>query len=197
MAVLYSELKISEAKHLPNAKRENVVRKAGDNYMIKIVEISNKLIDKADKLVSKVFPFRSLSERLTLWAFKHQKNKLVKRIINFFGVSSLSNFWVAIDEDENVYGTIGIYTYSKDDNEAIWLAWFCVDPDQRGQGIGKRLIEHSIKMAKSYNKRYFRLYTSSDPNEATAQNLYEKYGFLVKKRVKKLFYEKIYRELVL
>lgn len=165
--------------------------------MIKIVEINDKLIAKADKLVSKVFPFRSLSERLTFWAFKHQKNELVKRMIYFFGVSSLSNFWVAIDEYENVYGTTGIYTYLNDDNEAIWLAWFCVDPDQRGQGIGKQLIEHSIIMAKIYNKRYFRLYTSSDPNEAAAQNLYDKYGFLVKKREKKLFYEKIYRELVL
>ncbi|MCD4847410.1 MAG: GNAT family N-acetyltransferase [Candidatus Aegiribacteria sp.] len=161
------------------------------------MKLEDPLIKKTDKLVSKVFPFRSLSERLTFWAFKNQNNGLVKILIKLFGVSSLSNFWVAIDEDNNVVGTTGIYTYIKDENEAIWLAWFCVDPEQRGKGIGKKLIEYSINMAREYKKKYFRLYTSSDPNEAAAQNLYDKYGFKVIKRGKKLFYTRIYRELEL
>lgn len=165
--------------------------------MIQIVKLEDPLIKKTDKLVSKVFPFRSLSERLTFWAFKNQNSGLVKKLIKFFGVSSLSNFWVAIDENNNVLGTTGIYTYIKDENEAIWLAWFCVDPEQRGKGIGKKLIEYSINMAREYKKKYFRLYTSNDPNETAAQNLYEKYGFKVIKKKKKLFYTKIYRELVL
>jgi GNAT superfamily N-acetyltransferase len=165
---------------------------------IEKLDKSNKsLISKADKLVSKVFPFRNLSERLTFWAFKHQNNYLVKLIINLFGVSSLSEFWVAIDENKNVYGTTGIYSYKKDENEAVWLAWFCVHPEKRGQGIGKQLIEHSIKIARSYNRKYFRLYTSNSPNEKVAQNLYEKYGFKVIKKEKKLLYTKIYRELEL
>ena len=165
--------------------------------MIQIVKLEDPLIKKTDKLVSKVFPFRSLSERLTFWAFKNQNIRLVKKLIKFFGVSSLSNFWVAIDENNNVVGTTGIYTYVKDENEAIWLAWFCVAPEQRGKGIGKQLMEHSINMAKGFNKKYFRLYTSSDPNEAAAQNLYEKYGFKVIKKEKKLFFTKIIRELEL
>jgi ribosomal protein S18 acetylase RimI-like enzyme len=165
--------------------------------MIQIIKLEEPLIKKADKLVSKVFPVRSLSERFTFWTYKHQNNNFVKKLINLFGVSSISDFWVAIDENNNVVGTTGIYTYIKDENEAIWLAWFCVDPEQRGEGIGKKLIEYSINMAREYKKKYFRLYTSSDPNEAAAQNLYEKYGFKVIKRKKKLFYTKIYRELVL
>ena len=155
--------------------------------MIQIIKLEEPLIKKADKLVSKVFPVRSLSERFTFWTYKHQNNNFVKKLINLFGVSSISNFWVAIDENNNVVGTTGIYTYIKDENEAIWLAWFCVDPEQRGKGIGKKLIEYSINMAREYKKKYFRLYTSSDPNEAAAQNLYEKYGFKVIKKKKKLW----------
>lgn len=75
-----------------------------------------------------------------------QNNYLVKLIINLFGVSSLSEFWVAIDENKNVYGTTG---------------------------------------------------TSDSPNEKVAQNLYEKYGFKVIKKEKKLLYTKIYMELEL
>jgi len=123
--------------------------------MIQIIKLEEPLIKKTDKLVSKVFPVRSLSERLTFWAFKNQNIGLVKNLINLFGVSSISNFWVAIDENNNVVGTTGIYTYIKDENEAIWLAWFCVDPEQRGKGIGKKLIEYSINMAREYKKNIF------------------------------------------
>jgi ribosomal protein S18 acetylase RimI-like enzyme len=168
--------------------------------MIEVAELKRgdqSQISKTDKLISKVFPFRSLSERLTFLAFKNQNNWLVKKVLLYFGVSSLSNFWVALDSEKNVLGTTGIYTYSKDENEAVWLAWFCVDPEQRGKGIGKLLIEYSINKAKKLNKKYFRLYTSTDPNEAAAQNLYEKYGFKIVKEEKKYFYTKNFRELTL
>jgi ribosomal protein S18 acetylase RimI-like enzyme len=105
-----------------------------------------------------------------------------------FGVAELINFWVAIDENSNVVGITGIYSYLKDREDAIWLAWFCVDPEQRGKGIGKKLIEYTLDVTKKYNKKYFRLYTSSDPNEAAAQYLYEKYGFKIVKEEKRMFY---------
>lgn len=100
--------------------------------MINIIELNrndkNSIAD-ADKLIAKVFPFRTLSERLTFWAFKHQDSCLVKKTMHFFGISSLSNFWVAVDNDNNIVGATGIYTYRKDDDEAVWLAWFCVGLD--------------------------------------------------------------------
>ncbi|MBN2535727.1 MAG: GNAT family N-acetyltransferase [Spirochaetales bacterium] len=165
--------------------------------MIHIENLETPFIKKAGKLVAKVFPFRSLSERLTFFAFKHQHHWIVQWIMSLFGVASLSHFWVAIDDDNNVVGITGIYTYEKDKDEAIWMAWFCVDPGHRGKGIGKRLIEYSISKARESGKKYFRLYTSSDPNEAAAQNLYEKYGFNIVKKKKKMFYTKLYGELVL
>ncbi len=109
----------------------------------------------------------------------------------------ISNFWVALDEHKYVVGTTGLYSYVKDKDEAIWLAWLCVDPECRGGGIGKQLIEGSIKIAKNHGKKYFRLYTSSNPNRIAAQALYETYGFKVVKRKKRLRHTRIFRELVL
>ena len=31
---------------------------------------------------------------------------------------------------------------------AVWMSWYCVDPDMRGQGIGKMLIEFAIEKAR-------------------------------------------------
>jgi len=113
------------------------------------------------------------------------------------GVYSITNFWVALDKHKNVVGTTGLYSYVKDKHEAIWLAWLCVDPERRGEGIGKQLIECSIKIAKNHGKKYFRLYTSTNPERKAAQELYETYGFKVINRKKRLRHTTIYRELLL
>ena len=99
--------------------------------------------------------------------------------------ASLLKYWVAVNNNGDVCGICGLYTYKNDEHEAVWLGWFCVSQNLRGQGIGQKLIEYSIAEARKYNKKYFRLYTSTDPNEAAAQSLYEKYGFKVVKQEKK------------
>lgn len=165
--------------------------------MIQIVKVDDSLIKKAETLVSNVFLSRNLKERLSFWAFKHQHHWIVKKIMHLSGVYSISNFWVALDDHKTVVGTTGLYTCVKDKHEAIWLAWLCVDPKRRGEGIGKQLIEYSIKIAKNHGKKYFRLYTSSSPDRKAAQELYEAYGFKVIKRKKRLRHTRIFRELVL
>ena len=165
--------------------------------MIKIAEASGVLLDKAEELIKKTFPWMSLLERMSFWAYRRQHNPLVRLLMRLSGVSSLSNTWVAINEDEEVCGTIGLYVYSKDKSEASWLSWFCVDEEQRGKGIGKILLEFSISEAKRSGKRFLRLYTSDDPSEATAQELYEKYGFKIFKQVKYTYGVYLYRELKL
>ena len=107
------------------------------------------------------------------------------------------NFWVAKNEKGEICGTTGLYTCCKDEEEAVWLSWFCVAPEARGQGIGKRLIEFSIKKAKEQNKKYLRLYTSTDPVEESAQVLYEKYGLAKVKEKNYGTWVKIERELKL
>jgi GNAT superfamily N-acetyltransferase len=106
-------------------------------------------------------------------------------------ITSLSD-WVALDTDtDRVIGTVGVYTYRKDNNEACWLSWFCVDSGFRALGIGKKLLQFAIQLARQAGKKYLRLYTSTHPSEATAQSLYEKSGFQITGRES----ERIYLEL--
>ena len=76
-------------------------------------------------------------------------------------------------------------------------SWFCVDPNRRGHGIGKKLIEFSIEKAEQCGKDYLRLYTSDHSSEAAAQGLYEKYGLVVVKKEKHGSDTYLYRELKL
>ena len=165
--------------------------------MIKIVELDEKLLKGASELVFKIFPSMSMVERLSFWAYKHREKCPVKMLMRLSGIFSLIKYCAAVNENGDVCGTTGLYQYTKDRNDAVWLAWFCVHPDQRGRGTGKQLIEYSINEARKLKKKYFRLYTSTDPNEAAAQILYEKYGFMEKSRKKTLSHTKIFRELEL
>ena len=59
------------------------------------------------------------------------------------------------------------------------MAWFCLDPNVRGKGLGRQLLEWTMTKAKEEGYKVFRLYTSTDPNEAPAQKLYESIGLKV------------------
>ena len=91
-------------------------------------------------------------------------------------------------------GTTGLYRYKRDHEDAVWVAWFCVDPESRGQGIGQMLIDHTIATALDAGFDRIRLYTSTDPNEEAAQHLYVKNGFHEIGRKRGLFTTTIFRE---
>jgi GNAT superfamily N-acetyltransferase len=89
------------------------------------------------------------------------------------------NYWVLLDDDTNkVIGVTGLYAFSDAVDEA-WLAWFCLDGSTRGKGLGRKLLEWTMNKAKEEGYKVFRLYTSTDPNEAAAQKLYESIGLKV------------------
>ncbi len=162
-----------------------------------IKQLSRKELNEAIQLVNKCFPYQSWLERTSLPASLFQDNLTCKIKFLFAKVTQL-NYWVGIDEkSQKVIGTTGLYSYKKDEAEAYWLPMFCVDPAFRGQGIGKKLLNFSIDKARADGKKFLRLYTSNDPNEAAAQILYEKSGFVItgEEKVEGTPYKKIYREL--
>lgn len=125
------------------------------------------------RLVDRIFPSQNLIERLSLRVFRTRWEWLLRLDGTRYG-----EFWLAIAEGR-VVGTIGLYTTREDENEANWLGWFCVAPEQRGRGIGRMLMDFAIGKARESGRRYLRLYTSTDGNEAAAQQLYEAYGLPV------------------
>jgi len=69
-------------------------------------------------------------------------------------------------------GIIGLYE-QKGDDVSIWLSYFGLLKQYRNKGYGKRMFYDVIKLAKSYNKKYLRLYTYEVWNSA-AQDFYKK-----------------------
>jgi len=94
-----------------------------------------------------------------------------------------------IDSKGKVIGVTGLYSLKYDEKEAYWLGWYCVNPSFRGEGIGRDLLGFIINLSKMDNKKWLRLYTSKDPNEKRANEIYNKLGF-------KPLKEKIVNELV-
>ena len=164
---------------------------------IRITELDAALIPKARALVAMVFPEQSFDEKISFWVYTRRKNPVMKFLLKLYGSMGIYQYWVALDENDNICGTTGIYSVNKDVHEAIWLSWFCVAPEMRGKGVGKLLLEFSIDIAKGLGKKYLRLYTSDDPNEAAAQGLYDKYGFDIVSKKNKGTHTIIYREKVL
>ena len=138
-----------------------------------------KGIARYEKLEDKVVATVELLEE---WIFEKQSAWVIFPVVD----SKEVGFAVFCQNFSTFMGRAGMYL------EDIYIM-----PEYRGQGIGKQLIEFSIEAARGYGKKYLRLYTSTDPNEAAAQFLYEKYGFRVFRVERKYWGALLYRERVL
>ncbi|RJS49667.1 MAG: hypothetical protein CIT03_02435 [Methanobacterium sp.] len=165
--------------------------------MVKIVPATEETLPEAKKLIKRVFPYRSLSEQFNLMAITSPDNWLLKKIMNLFGIKDILDIYLAVNEKQEVVGTTGLYNYLKDADEAVWLFWFCVAPEERGKGIGTKLLTYTIKQARSKKVDYLRLYTSDVSNEREAQIIYQKHGLKEVERKNRILYTEIIRELEL
>lgn len=160
--------------------------------------LDNDRVPSAQRLVNRVFPHQSLSERLSFWAYTRRDWLLVRLVFKLAGIEELIGYWIATTRDSGaVMAIAGLYRYSKDADDAVWLGWFCVAPEARGSGLGSQILDYVIDRARATGKKYFRLYTSTDPNEAAAQALYEKKGFSVVRTQPGITSTIIFREKVL
>ena len=163
--------------------------------MIDIIQLKDsEKIKQTAKMATGVFPYIAPYVRLVFWTYRN-KNSTTKRILRLLGVKEQIKYWVAVNEQERIVGTIGLYSMLNDSHEAVWMAYFCVDPESRRQGIGRKLINHAIEQARTAGVPYFRLYTSTLRNESASHNLYYEYGFRVVKIKQKLFYKLLYMQL--
>lgn len=85
-----------------------------------------------------------------------------------------SAYWIA-EEDGQVIGGCGIFPTAGLPEGCAELVKFYLDPESRGNGIGKALLEQSFSAAKAMGFR--QLYLESFPEFTTAILLYERYGF--------------------
>ena len=167
-----------------------------DNPAFSIAPLSLGNLLSALELVNRVFP-RSAQGReradLFFTASLLPPGRWLIRLIGYPVVL----YWVAVEpEGGKVIGTVGLYAMSSDP-EAYWGGWMCVDPKDRSRGIGFALMRHAIVQIQRRNDRKFvRLYTSTDPNEAKAQLLYDSVGLTVYKTEDdpKTGFQRLYRQ---
>lgn len=154
-------------------------------------------LPQAKALVDSIFPRQGPVERMFFWAWSRRDRPVVKVLLAVVGVKDLGDFWVALDDDDGVVGTVGLYRNRKDAHEALWLSWFCVSPELRGTGLGGRLLDFAIERARASGARYLRLYTGDDPIMAKAQHVYESRGLRIYKTLNLIRVRVIYRQLEL
>jgi GNAT superfamily N-acetyltransferase len=162
---------------------------------IRIELLSKKTLADACKLTLRVFHSDVSEEDYPpKWlkaSLDPKKNKSSYIGLDVRGV----RYWVALSEKDKVVGIIGLYTLKYDEKEAYWLAWYCVDPKSGGKGIGRALLDFVITKAKKDGKKWFRLYTSDEPNEKRANEMYDKLGFkpIKSKKINKIITSKRFR----
>jgi GNAT superfamily N-acetyltransferase len=93
-------------------------------------------------------------------------------------------YYIAIDTKSNqVVGTSGLYAYAEEDSmNVLSLGWFCVRPSFRGQGIATALLAHALVQAASMGREKVRLWTTDEPQNAHALDMFSRSGFVVTKR---------------
>lgn len=127
----------------------------------------------------------------SLYPDKHQDfwERSQLKTLEYFAVKDIAG---------NVVGVTGLYTEKIETPDIVWLGWYSVHPLYRGKGYGRAILQWTIDEAKHRGFKIMRLYTGDDAAEATAQIVYEKFGFKEIAREKKEgdSYTTLYKELI-
>ena len=86
-----------------------------------------------------------------------------------------SILWVA-EADNEIIGSCGIYPTPGISKNCAELVKYYLSSDYRGNGIGRELMERSIRSAREFG--YTQLYLESLPHFSKALGMYEKQGFV-------------------
>ncbi len=93
--------------------------------------------------------------------------------------SNNSHLFVAIDsQNNNLLGMLTVGTYLSPTGRKGWIEDVVVDEACRGQGVGKKLMQHAIQFADLQSIKLLML--TSNPTRIAANNLYQSLGFVKK-----------------
>lgn len=141
---------------------------------IQLQPLDSTNLQSATVLRDSVFKGLNTYEHGTLRASLNPDKYLVYKKL---GIDHLE-YWIAYNRESlDVVGLIGLYTESDDEKDQIWLGWYCVDPDVRGQGLGNRLLHYAVDIAKQKGYKQLKLYTTMANEYSAARRLYERVGF--------------------
>jgi GNAT superfamily N-acetyltransferase len=73
-------------------------------------------------------------------------------------------------------GIAGVYIYGAEVN-TMWLSWFAVRCDLRGNGLGQKILQYCERVAAGHGAKEFAAYTEDDASNADCHRLYERCGY--------------------
>jgi GNAT superfamily N-acetyltransferase len=79
--------------------------------------------------------------------------------------------------DSKVLGIAGLHQYNWGPKENVWLGWFALDPDLQGKGLGSRLFDEMVSLAKKMGFRKIFIETYISPTFEKARKFYLNKGF--------------------
>ena len=88
--------------------------------------------------------------------------------------SESTKLFLAIDED-GVFGMLSLVLFRIPTGRKAWVEDVVVDEKARGRGVGKRLTEHAIQVAREHGAHSVDL--TSRPSREAANALYQRVGF--------------------
>ena len=93
-------------------------------------------------------------------------------------IASNSTKLLLAENQKLLVGTLSLVLFKIPTRTRAWIEDVVVDSDARGQGIGKLLIQHAIKLAKESGAKTIDL--TSHPSREQANRLYQKLGFEIR-----------------
>ncbi len=138
------------------------------------IPLTEKYLNAAIKMVDEVFP----QDIEAIWN-PEKSLPLSLRPQSELKEDVFVDYWIVLNDNNEIIGVTGMYRLKDDSEDVVWLGWYCIRADQRGKGLGRELLTWTTNKAIERGFKKMRLYTSTDPNEAVAQILYEKEGFKI------------------
>lgn len=162
----------------------------------KIIPLTHEFLEDSYHVIKDIFEGEGKHIRKELEASIDIRN--FEKYIKYYDDKIVSiAYYLAVNKENRVLGTVGLYELINDVEDSCWIGWYCVKKEERGKGIGVSLLEFVIRKARLRNKKYLKIYSSTCEGEGTAQGIYEKYGFKITKVEKTKYHYILYRRKVL
>ena len=140
-----------------------------------ILPLSENNIEEAIQLLNAVFPNDIKSNNPPELGLRASLNKEIYKTYWEQYQNVRIEYFVLVNEGGKIIGVTGLFNRSVEP-ETAWLAWFCIDPKERGMGYGKQLLNFTVDRAQMYGYEYLKIYTDQ-AESPEAQSLYKKVGF--------------------
>lgn len=130
-------------------------------YVIK--EFEDKYNEKVNQFIISIF--------VEEFGFEKARDELEKQN-NYEYIENGGGFWIALDEEENIIGTIALRKHSNKEGEIKKLY---VREDYRGKGVSMELYNKAKE--NSANSNFNRIFLGTNDKLERAINFYLKRGF--------------------